>query len=239
MIEGNYTYTVTARRVGCAEKQATVSVRVAAPVVAGRCLSLGDQCSGNASEIRSFTLDAATGGSNPLTLRYRSHEGAGQVRIRINEGSWQTVSLKQTPGDLSYASADLVGVALTKGANTVELASGGGFLCFRELCLGTPHVSTRRGVAEELTDLPVELAVEAYPNPSSGAVILRVRTSVSGAGTVEVLDLTGRAVQRRSVELRAGDNALTLDVESQPAGLYILRVRDAAGRQGAVRLGRQ
>ncbi len=99
--------------------------------------------------------------------------------------------------------------------------------------------AARIGVAEELSDLPVELAVEVYPNPASGAVTLRVRTSVSGAGSVEVLDLTGRAVQSRAVELRAGDNELPLNMAAQPSGLYILRVRDAAGRQGAMRLSRQ
>jgi hypothetical protein len=87
--------------------------------------------------------------------------------------------------------------------------------------------------------LPAELSVEVYPNPTSGVVTLRVRTVATGPGTVELLDLTGRAVQRQAVALEAGDNALKLDISGGPSGLYILRVRDAAGRQGTVRLARQ
>ena len=235
---GSYTYTLTASKEGCSSQTTTVTVQVSAAVLPERCVALGDQCSGNSQEIRLYSLSLTAAGSYPLSLTYRSHEGATQGRIRINGGSWQTFNLAQTPGDLSYVTAAIGNYTLNAGANSIELATGERFMCFRQLCAGDNESNVRRGVYESF-ELPVALAMEVYPNPTSGQLTLRVRTSYSGAGVVEVLDLTGRSVQQQAVTLDAGDNQLNLNVASQPKGMYLLRVRDAAGRQGALRFIRQ
>ena len=237
-VAGSYTYTLTASKEGCSSQTTTVTVQVSAAVLPERCVALGDQCSGNSQEIRSYSLSLTAAGSYPLSLTYRSHEGATQGRIRINGGSWQTFNLAQTPGDLSYVTAAIGNYTLNAGANSIELATGERFMCFRQLCAGDNESNVRRGVYESF-ELPVALAMEVYPNPTSGQLTLRVRTSYSGAGVVEVLDLTGRSVQQQAVTLDAGDNQLNLNVASQPKGMYLLRVRDAAGRQGALRFIRQ
>ncbi len=83
------------------------------------------------------------------------------------------------------------------------------------------------------------LSVAAFPNPAIDALTLRVLAPQAGAARVEVLDLSGRAVQRRAEELAAGDNEVKLRLGGLPGGLYLIHVQDGQGRHAAVRVSKQ
>lgn len=131
---GQYTYTVKVTKGSCV-KTGTVTITVLNPNNPGDnvCVSLGDQCSGNSSEIRSYTLNMGSGGTLPVKLTYKAHEGLSTGRIRINNGTWQTFSLAQTSNS-EYVEVSIGNYPLNSGNNTIELASGGGYICFRQLC---------------------------------------------------------------------------------------------------------
>ncbi len=208
-----------------------------------------------------LTLEAmATGGYGTLTYDWSNGLTGPSVQVCPDKKTKYTLTVTDAHGYVASeeVEVDVQDVRCGKDKVGVELCHAGKNLCVAasevashlahgdklgkcsdKPCKEDNDDASRIGVAEEMTELPVELAVEVYPNPSDGAVTLRVRTSVSGQGQIELLDLTGRVVQERTVELEAGDNTLPLDLNGQATGLYILRARDAAGRQGAVRLARQ
>jgi predicted outer membrane repeat protein len=77
-----------------------------------------------------------------------------------------------------------------------------------------------------------ELTLSAYPNPSRGAVTLRLVIAEAGEVRVTVLDVLGREVAvLHEGPLAAGDHTLALDAERLPAGLYLIR---AAGEGRSV-----
>ncbi|MCF0056482.1 hypothetical protein [Dyadobacter sp. CY356] len=131
---GTYSYTVTASKSGCGNKTATTSITVGN--VTGTCISLGDQCSGNSSEVRTYTTNMSSSGTFPLKLTYRAHEGPSVGLVRINGGSWQSFNLGQTSAS-QYVEITIGSFNLNSGNNTVEFASAGGYICFRQLCAGT------------------------------------------------------------------------------------------------------
>ena len=74
-----------------------------------------------------------------------------------------------------------------------------------------------------------ELALQALPNPfRAGELQLRITAPATGPGTVQVVDLTGRSLLTREVQLAAGNNAVTLpELAALPAGVYVLTLRAA------------
>ncbi len=133
---GTYTYTVTASKSGCSNKTATTNITVGNVTETGTCISLGDQCSGNSSEVRTYTINMSSSGTFPLKFTYRAHEGPSVGLVRINGGSWQSFNLGQTSVS-QYVEITIGSFNLNSGNNTVEFASGGGYICFRQLCAGT------------------------------------------------------------------------------------------------------
>ena len=69
-------------------------------------------------------------------------------------------------------------------------------------------------------------ALVAWPNPATETV--SVDTQNRGAASVELLDLTGRVLRAQPVA--AGAASATLGLAGLPPGLYLLRLRGAAGQ---------
>ena len=197
----------------------------------GACLALGDECSGNDQEIRRYALNIATEGAYPLTLMYRSHERATQLRLRINGGNWQAFSLAQTPSDLTYQNVALGSQLLQTGANSVELASGGGFICFRQLCTGTPFVDASRiGLGETYQEESQELTVS--PNPNNGDFEARFYTEPDRAAVLEVVDMQGRRLWRKGLRGEGWHNE-RVSLPHAAAGTYLLLLHpDEPSAQG-------
>ncbi|WP_373512034.1 M4 family metallopeptidase [Persicitalea sp.] len=129
---GSYTYTVTLSKPGCNNSTASVTVNVSSVPPANNCLNLGDQCSGNSSEVRNYSMPLSSGGNKTVTFTYRSHEGPGTLNFVLNSTPY-TIALPQTT--LSYATITLPGNYPFGTSNTIALSSGGGFICFREICV--------------------------------------------------------------------------------------------------------
>ena len=73
-----------------------------------------------------------------------------------------------------------------------------------------------------------DAALTVYPNPTDDLLFVELRGA--GIANVALYDLQGRAVETlRATSLQ--DGTATLDVKSLPAGVYVLRVKDAEGRE--------
>lgn len=92
---------------------------------------------------------------------------------------------------------------------------------------------------EGTTQGPLALSLKAYPNPVQDAVTVEVLAPKAGSATFEVLDVAGRARQTQSRELAEGLNEVELRLGALPTGIYLIRLRDAAGRQGAVKVSKE
>jgi hypothetical protein len=83
----------------------------------------------------------------------------------------------------------------------------------------TVFVDSERVGINDLT----ELDFRVYPNPSQGVFQLE---GLEGNVNVEVMDATGRVVERLE---NNGNGKLTLDINHQPAGMYVMRVWNETG----------
>jgi hypothetical protein len=128
------TYTATCTVNGCTSPSASVTVNVSSVPPSNDCLNLSDLCSGNSQEIRNYTMPISSGGNKTVTFTYRSHEGPGTLRFVLN-GTLHTIALPQTT--LSYATITLPGTYSFNTSNSIALSSGGGYLCFREICVSS------------------------------------------------------------------------------------------------------
>jgi hypothetical protein len=101
---------------------------------------------------------------------------------------------------------------------------------------GCGSSAARVGVPEssELT-----LSLISYPNPVQDVVTVEVLSPSSGEGTFEVVDLAGLVRQSRQQKLAEGLNEVEFRLGSLPGGVYLIRVIDALGRQGTMRVSRQ
>jgi PKD repeat protein len=216
---GSYTYTLTASKQGCTSQTTTVTVQVSTAVLPERCVALGDQCSGNSQEIRSYSLSLTAAGSYPLSLTYRSHEGASQARIRINGGNWLTFSLAQTPGDLSYATANIGTYLLTAGSNTVELSTTERYICFRQLCAAEPTSAVRMAAAESYE--PQIRQLTTFPNPTQGEFTASFYVAPGSKADLMVSDMQGRNVWQKKLT-GTGWQSERVSLPNAAAGTYIL-----------------
>ena len=99
-----------------------------------------------------------------------------------------------------------------------------------------PRLVTFEGKATETST-----SIVAYPNPLSNELLhLSLNSSVSGVGTVRVLDMTGRQVAQRQLNIAIGSNDVTVEDMSQlKSGLYILNVLLPSGEKKSMKVTKQ
>ena len=78
----------------------------------------------------------------------------------------------------------------------------------------------------ETTDIPADAALSVYPNPTGD--LLHIELSGAEIANVALYDLQGRVV-RHGTSLQGG--TATVNLRNVPAGVYLLRVRDAEGKE--------
>jgi hypothetical protein len=72
---------------------------------------------------------------------------------------------------------------------------------------------------------------QLYPNPANGQVMLQIG-ELSGRHTLAIVDLTGRVLQQKQLQLNGTANqGYQLDVSALPAGVYLVRL---AGEEGLI-----
>jgi len=78
------------------------------------------------------------------------------------------------------------------------------------------------------TDNPGDAALSVYPNPTDDVLFIELHGG-AGIANVALYDLQGRVVETcHGASLRGG--TATITVKSIPAGVYVLRVTDADGK---------
>ncbi|MBL0342004.1 MAG: T9SS type A sorting domain-containing protein [Bacteroidetes bacterium] len=71
--------------------------------------------------------------------------------------------------------------------------------------------------------------LNAYPNPVSTNLNIDLDATVSGAYTLELMDVSGRIVKSEVMNAIAGMNSNNIDVRDLSKGMYMLRVQNVSG----------
>ncbi len=92
--------------------------------------------------------------------------------------------------------------------------------------LASPLVITEGSTSSafEVTLLPATINV--YPNPVETQLNLQIKIEESGRYFLSVHDLSGKELQRKTVQLLNGDNQESLNVSQLAAGHYAVRISD-------------
>ncbi|QHJ07818.1 DUF7619 domain-containing protein [Hymenobacter busanensis] len=90
-----------------------------------------------------------------------------------------------------------------------------------------------------LTAAHTAAAWSAYPNPTNDAVTIVADLPKGGSATLQVLDALGRLVQETTVPVAAGTLRHTLNLQTVPSGVYVLRLHTPDGQMTSRRLVRQ
>ena len=69
-------------------------------------------------------------------------------------------------------------------------------------------------------------SLEIWPVPATDAVSIRSPLELAGQATLEVVDVRGKLVQRRSFQ--GGSTVVLLKLEGMATGLYQVRISDGA-----------
>ena len=77
---------------------------------------------------------------------------------------------------------------------------------------------------------------KAYPNPSSDYITLEIEHFTEGLAQIEIMDLTGRIVQRIMQNLLDNVNKIELDINILSSGLYLVRIKDSSKQEAIVKV---
>lgn len=84
------------------------------------------------------------------------------------------------------------------------------------------------------------LKAQAYPNPVTGAEItLQMNSEQAEIAEVVLTDLSGRFINRYTVELSEGENIAAIQVSDLKQGAYLIRMVTASGQTQVIRFIRQ
>ncbi len=80
-----------------------------------------------------------------------------------------------------------------------------------------------------------ENTVKVYPNPATGMTTLQVELTQNTNLEVEITNMLGQVVEKRTTKLLSGVNSLSFDVKNWQSGVYFVKV-SANGEQSQIQL---
>ncbi len=253
---GTVTYSATCTQGECVSTASMVSVTTTAPptvsVSGGNSVVFTPTAGSNCT-----TLTANPSGTAPFTYSWKmgsTEIGTGPTQQVCPETTTTyTVTVTDANGCSSQPTAVTVTVKDVRCGNrnqNVTICYYGVTQCVSEKIAaryvklgatigGCGTGNARIGVEETGLEAPFALSVKGYPNPTQGGLTVEVMSRISGPAQMQVLDLTGRAVQQRVEQLLEGRNEVKFDLTAQPTGTYLIRAVDGQNRQGVVRVSKQ
>ena len=78
--------------------------------------------------------------------------------------------------------------------------------------------------------------VKAYPIPSNSQITLEIEGFTEGVTQIEIMDLTGKVVQRSSQNVLDGFNELKVDIQNLSNGFYLVKVKDSSNQEAVLKV---
>jgi hypothetical protein len=76
-----------------------------------------------------------------------------------------------------------------------------------------------------------KVSLNAYPNPTSDNTNFTFNAAKSGAATVTIYDLTGKAVVTKNIQITNGSNTVSVDVAHLTTGYYLASINGVVNTQ--------
>lgn len=140
-------------------------------------------------------------------------------------------------GDTTLCQGDTLTLSVATGFVRYDWSTGDTTASIQITAIGTYSVeATDSGGCrnrDEITIIPciaiepglLSLPPEIWPNPSTGDLNLHLQDAQAGKLSLSLLDLTGRRTWHRTLYKRPGPQQFLLNLQDQPAGLYLLEIR--------------
>lgn len=162
----------------------------------------------NITDVSVLAKWTAVSGATSYQVQYR----------RASGGNWSTVTAAGTSSTLSGLTAGMSYVVRVRSVCGNNSSLWGATVSF------TTSNGTRLGAFDSSVNADFTL----YPNPNRGATNLSFSSEFSGVANVSLIDLTGRTIDTRSIDVNAGINDVALNFEHISAGAYMLKFTNAS-----------
>ena len=68
-----------------------------------------------------------------------------------------------------------------------------------------------------------------YPNPAQDIIHATIQVTKGGPANIEIMDASGRIVQRVQTSLQAGTNNINIPIHDLASGVYLIKVSNDKG----------
>lgn len=87
-------------------------------------------------------------------------------------------------------------------------------------------------IAQGLSEIPVAvLSFELYPNPAKSYVSVELTLSEDKIIQLQLTDVFGKVIHEETIHARTGKTTVNTDLKNNPAGMYVIRIKDQATKQ--------
>lgn len=78
-------------------------------------------------------------------------------------------------------------------------------------------------------DLNGQVSIATLPNPTSGPTQIKINSQLSGQFQMRVVDLLGKPIEQRQVNIFTGENTVDFDASNLSNGLYLILLQNEKG----------
>ena len=89
---------------------------------------------------------------------------------------------------------------------------------------GIQHIIVE-GTGSRVIETNDKFRINAFPNPNNGNLFVSIDAAIETAYEIDLIDITGRTVMAERGFVDIGQNIRSLDLNSLPQGIYMLRFR--------------
>ena len=149
-------------------------------------------------------------------------KGQGAINLDFDAAVIGTSHFGANPHTFTWSNgANTQNVSVTSpGMYTVSITDSNGCSNTFSTTVGTNN-SDSCASATSVSEINKEY-VSLYPNPAQDNVSLKFFSNTSEHTAIKLTDVTGRVIMQKGVVASAGENNVTLDVFTVPAGMYYI-----------------
>ena len=178
----------------------------------------------NTLPVGSYTVTVTDGAGclsiQSVTLMATNPQPVVSLGPDINLPAGSSTTLNPGAGFASYLwSNGTTGTTLlvdSTGTYSVTITDANG-------CSNSDTIMVSIGVG--LDELLSQQAVQTYPNPSMGDLVVEIDAAIRGSFQLTVIDQQGRVVRQQPLQLNGRNTRHSLDLNKEAAGIYFLKLQ--------------
>jgi Carbohydrate binding module (family 6)/Secretion system C-terminal sorting domain len=183
-----------------------------------------------------YPVNVTAAGTYTVGFRVATPNSGASFQLRTSSGkALAAISVPNTGGWQEWQTVNAT-VRLAAGSQTLQLYSNsaaGWNINWMNFASNTQGAQSGNGLALGSDSALVESnssgtpnnVVILYPNPAKSSFTVQVGNALSGAMTIQVVDVTGRICQVKALQKDQATTQVEMYAESLPSGTYFVRVQ--------------